>query len=268
MSIRPSDVPVFILCGGRGKRLGETAKILPKPMIELGEEPLLVHLMRWYARFGFRRFVLCAGWRGEVIARYFRDLGVHGQDFTIDTRSHALSLHQTAAVPDWEITIAHTGVTTMTGARIARAAGRYLGGAEHLAVTYGDGLTDADLGDELAFHLAHGREATVLGVHPRSQFGRFELHEDSVLSFAEKPLSTADWINGGYFFFRREFLQRLGAEPDCVLEGAPIQGVVEAGQLRTFRHAGFWGCVDTMKDCEEMRDLWSSGVAPWRTDAP
>lgn len=258
------DIPVFILCGGQGTRLGDSAAVAPKPMLEIGERPMLLHIMRWYERFGFRRFVLCTGHKGEAIGSYFADFAQRTADFTIETRSREVTFHQRERLPDWSVTVTHTGARTMTGGRIARAAARFLGDAEHFAVTYGDGLTDADLGDELDFHLAHDRIGTVLGVHPPSAFGRFALAEADAIAFDEKPRQTAEIINGGYFLFRRSFLAYLEPTEDCVLEQAPLRRLTAERQLAIFRHQGFWSCVDTVRDRDEMRGLWESGAAPWR----
>ena len=161
-----------MLCGGQGSRLGEIAAMRPKPMLDIGEKPMLLHIMGWYARFGFRRFVLCTGHRSEVISDYFANFAALNSDFTVDLADRRISYHQPDRLPAWQVTVAFTGGGAMTGARLARAAARHLGEAEHFGVTYGDGLTDADLGDEFRFHLAHDRLGTVLGVHPPSQFGR------------------------------------------------------------------------------------------------
>ena len=160
--------------------------------------------------------------------------------------------------------MAFTGAKAMTGARLARAAARYLGAAEHFGVTYGDGLTDADLGDELRFHLGHGRLGTMLGVHPPSQFGRMALHEDGTASFVEKPQRGDELVNGGYFFFRRGFLAYLGDAEDCVLEQAPLERLTADGQLMPYAHGGFWSCVDTLRDREAVQGLWEAGPAPWK----
>lgn len=261
---RRADVPVFVLCGGRGTRLGETCARQPKPMVEVGDRPILLHIMQGYARHGFRRFVLCTGWRAEVIATFFRDFRVMTEDFTIDTRTGEVSFHQSAARPDWEVTVAHTGPDTMTGGRIARAAARHLGEAEHFAVTYGDGLADVDLGAELDFHLSHDRIGTVLAVNPVSQFGHLQLDEEEVAGFVEKPRLGEAWANGGFFFFRRRFLDYLSTDAGCVLEEAPLRRLAAERQLRPFRHQGFWSCVDTIKDRDSMQALWESGAAPWQ----
>jgi glucose-1-phosphate cytidylyltransferase len=193
----PADVPVFVLCGGRGSRLGEIAAMRPRPMLDIGEKLMLLHIMSCYGRFGFRRFVLCTGHRGDVISSYFTNFAALNGDYTVNLASNSVSYHQRERLPDWEVTVAFTGLSTMTGARLARATDRYLDDAEHFGVTYGDGLTDADLAAELRFHLGHDRLGTVLGVQPPSQFGRLALHEDGSASFTEKPRRTTDVLNGG-----------------------------------------------------------------------
>ncbi len=262
--IRPEDIPVFILCGGLGTRLGGAATGLPKPMVEIGGKPILIHIMNWYERFGFRRFVLCAGYRSDVISNYFMSYEALNADFTVDLRSRDVWYHQAERMPDWEVTVARTGTNAMTGARLARAAARYLGETEHFALTYGDGLTDADLGDELRFHLSHGRIGTVLGVNPPSQYGEFVFEGSSLAGFMEKPLLAEHWINGGYFFFRRAFLDYLCDDDDCVLEKEPLGKLAEHAQLELHRYPGYWACMDTIRDRDNIRSLWESGSAPWK----
>ncbi len=261
---KPADIPVFVLCGGLGSRLGELTRAQPKPMIEIGDRPMLTHVMGCYDRAGFRRFVLCAGYRADVISAYFLNFASLHSDFTIDVRGRTVAYHQTGYMPDWEVTVAHTGARAMTGARIARAAARHLGDAEHFAVTYGDGLTDADLGEELAFHLSHDRLGTVLGVNSPSPFGRLELHEDGVAGFAEKPVRDGEWINGGFFIFRRAFLDYLSTDEGCVLERDALTRLARDEQLMVHRWQGFWSCVDTVPDQQRMNGLWEKGAAPWK----
>lgn len=260
----PEEVPVFVLCGGFGTRLYGSGAPMPKPMVEIGDRPLLAHLLECYSRFGFRRFVLCTGYRAEAIHTYFALLPNLVCDFTLDLRDHSFSYHQNGPRPDWQITLAQTGIGSMTGCRIAIAASRYLGDAEHFAVTYGDGLTDADLGDELRFHLQHGALGTVLAVNPPDRFGRLTLMDDRVASFREKPVDGEGWINGGFFFFRRGFLDYLSTDPDCVLEGEPLARLSREGELRVYRHHGFWSCLDTPRDRERIQALWESGAPPWK----
>ncbi len=261
----PEEVPIFVLCGGLGSRLGEIASARPKPMLDIGDKPMLLHIMCWYARFGFRRFVLCTGHRSEVISGYFANFASLNSDYTVDLADRNITYHQPEELPAWTVTVAFTGAATMTGARIARAASRYLGPAQHFGVTYGDGLTDADLGDEFRFHLSHARLGTMLAVHPPSPFGRMALHEDGSASFTEKPNRTSDVVNGGFFFFRRGFLDYLSDRDPCVLEGEPLQRLTAEGQLTAFQHGGFWSCVDTLRDREVVQGLWEAGAAPWKS---
>ncbi len=261
----PADVPIFVLCGGLGSRLGETAAVRPKPMLDIGEKPMLLHIMACYARHGFRRFVLCTGHRGDVISGYFANFAALNSDFTVDLAHRSISYHQREHLPAWEVTVAFTGLATMTGARLARAAERYLADATHFGVTYGDGLTDADLAAEFRFHLGHDRLGTVLGVQPPSPFGRLALHEDGRVSFTEKPRTTDEIVNGGFFFFRRSFLDYLSTASDCVLEGEPLQRLTGDGQLEVYRHGGFWSCVDTLRDRDLVQGLWEAGTAPWKS---
>jgi glucose-1-phosphate cytidylyltransferase len=263
-SPEPADVPVFVLCGGLGSRLGEAANSRPKPMLDIGEKPMLLHIMSWYSRFGFRRFVLCTGHRSEAISSYFINFTALNADYTIDLGRRTVSYHQRERLPEWEVTVAFTGIRAMTGARIARAAASYLGDAAHFGVTYGDGLTDADLGEELRFHLGHDQLGTVLGVQPASPFGQLGLGEDGAASFTEKPRQTGTIVSGGYFFFRRRFLDYLSTADGCVLEAEPLERLARAGGLRVHRHGGFWSCVDTLRDRDEVQGLWESGAAPWK----
>lgn len=264
LSPEPTEVPIFVLCGGQGSRLGEIATMRPKPMLDIGEKPMLLHIMSCYGRFGFRRFVLCTGHRSEVISSYFANYAALNSDYTVDLARNAISYHQRERLPDWEVTVAFTGTGVMTGGRLARAAARYLGGAAHFGVTYGDGLTDADLGEELRFHLAHDRIGTVLGIDPPSPFGQLTLHEDGTASFAEKPRQTGQTASGGFFFFRRRFLDYLSPVDGCALEAEPLVRLSRERQLCVFRHQGYWSCVDTLRDREEVLTLWESGAAPWK----
>ena len=259
----PETVPIFILCGGLGTRLAGAAGNRPKPLLEIGDQPIVTHIMRSYRRYGFRRFVLCTGHRHDVVSSYFLDYPGIANDFTVDLATHEISYHQSTGSPDWRVTIAHTGKHAMTGARIARAAARHLGRAAHFGVTYGDGLTDADLGAEFAFHLSHDKLGTVLGVHPPSQFGCFEVDDGSVRGFAEKPRAETGWVNGGFFFFRRGFLDYLDEQESCVLEREPLQMLARSGQLELYRHQGFWSCIDTVSDRDRVAALCEEGATPW-----
>jgi glucose-1-phosphate cytidylyltransferase len=234
-------------------------------MVPVGNRPILWHIMRSYARHGFRRFVLCLGYKAEVIKAYFLNYASMGADFTVELKTNAVTVHSIDHGQDWQVTLADTGEATMTGARVARAAAKYLGGASHFAVTYGDGLTDANLAEEFRFHLEQRRLGTVLGVNPPSRFGELKVDGGHVKKFAEKPVFGDEWINGGYFFFDREFLRYVSAEEGCVLEREPLIRLADDGQLSVFKHRGFWACMDTQRDREQLEKLWSAGEAPWST---
>lgn len=258
------DVPVFVLCGGLGTRLREETEIRPKPMVPVGDQPILWHIMRTYAHHGFKRFVLCLGYKAEVIKAYFLNYASFNSDFTVELKTNNLEVHSIDHDEDWNVTLAYTGESAMTGARVARASERYLGEAEHFAVTYGDGLTDVDLSDQFRFHKATGKIGTVLGVNPPSRFGELKLDGDSVLKFEEKPEFSEKWINGGFFFFGRDFLRYLSPDDDCVLEKKPLIQLAEDRQLAMYRHSGFWACMDTQRDRDYLNELWKTQKAPWK----
>jgi glucose-1-phosphate cytidylyltransferase len=263
MQTDPSEVPVFVLCGGMGTRLKEETQVVPKPMVPIGGRPIVWHIMHTYANYGFKRFILCLGYKAEVIKSYFLNYAAMNSDFTVELKSDNVTVHSVDHEQDWQVTLASTGETTMTGARVARAAEKYLGTATHFAVTYGDGLTDADLNAEFAFHLSHGKIGTVLGANPPSRFGQLKLDGDCVSTFDEKPEFGDEWINGGYFFFHRRFLPYLSTEEMCVLERAPLVKLANDGQLAMLRHNGFWACMDTQRDLDQLNQQWASGDAPW-----
>jgi glucose-1-phosphate cytidylyltransferase len=261
--INPENVPVFILCGGLGTRLKEETEFRPKPMVPIGEHPILFHLMHVYAKHGFKRFVLCLGFKADSVKDYFRNFHLHNTDCTVKLKSNEVVVHEFMHDLDWEVTLAFTGEKNMTGSRVAQAARKYLGDAPHFAVTYGDGLTDANLVDELKCHVAAGKLGTVLGVNPPSRFGEIKIDGDRVLEFAEKPDIEDHWINGGFFFFNRDFRKYVSEDPGCVLEREPLVNLARNGQLGIFRHSGYWACMDTQRDREQLTKLVESGSPPW-----
>jgi glucose-1-phosphate cytidylyltransferase len=252
-----------ILCGGLGTRIKEETELRPKPMVPIGNQPILWHVMQSYARHGFKRFILCLGFKSAVIKEYFLNFSALQSDFTVELKSRNVLFHTLGHTHDWTVTLADTGESAMTGARVARAAGKYLAGAAHFAVTYGDGLTDADLRRELEFHLSHGQLGTVLGVNPPSRFGELKLDGEAVTNFAEKPEFEDEWINGGYFFFKNDFLKYLDTEESCVLERGPLVRLARDHQLRMFKHRGFWACMDTQRDRDALNKIYAAGQAPW-----
>jgi glucose-1-phosphate cytidylyltransferase len=259
-----ANTPVFILCGGLGTRIKEETEFKPKPMVPIGNHPILWHVMRSYSRFGFKKFILCTGFKSEVIKAYFLNYASMNSDFTVNLKSNHLTMHSIDHEDDWEVTLAYTGENTMTGGRIAIAAEKYLLNATHAAVTYGDGLTDANLRSEFEFHLAHGKIGTVLGVNPPSRFGEILLDGDQVMEFDEKPEFKEKWINGGFFFFKREFFESyVTKSEDCVLEKSPLVQLANDRQLQLYKHRGFWACMDTQRDRDQLNKQWQNGTAPW-----
>jgi glucose-1-phosphate cytidylyltransferase len=232
-------------------------------MVPVGNHPILWHIMRSYSHFGFRRFVLCLGYKAEVIKSYFLNYSSMNSDFTVDLKTNNVTVESVDHDQDWEVTLAFTGDNAMTGSRVARAAAKYLGDAQHFAVSYGDGLTDADLREEFEFHCGHGKLGTVLGVNPPSRFGELKLRGERVIEFDEKPEFGENWINGGYFFFQRGFLSYLSTDEGCVLEREPLVSLARDGEMGVYRHSGFWACMDTQRDRDFLNGLWESGDAPW-----
>lgn len=259
-----SETPVFILCGGLGTRIKEETELKPKPMVPIGNYPILWHIMHLYRRHGFRKFVLCTGFKSEVIKSYFINYHSMHSDFTVNLQTNETKVHSIHHQEDWEVTVAFTGEESMTGCRLKIAASKYLGDSPYAAVTYGDGLTNADLKQEFAFHQAHGKIGTILGVNPPSRFGELILDGTEVAKFDEKPEFNEKWINGGFFIFSREFFQDyLTFSPECVLEKDPLSALANDKQLQMYKHADFWACMDTQRDRDLLTKLWQSGTAPW-----
>ena len=255
---------VVLLCGGLGTRLREETEFRPKPMVEIGGRPILWHIMKGYAEHGFRRFVVCLGYRGDVIKRYFLDYEAMNADFTIrlGTRSR-VQLHDAHEEQDFEVTLAETGQDTMTGGRLARIE-RYLGDDDTFLATYGDGLADVDLGALVRFHRSHGRLATLTAVRPVSRFGVLDLGGDGgVERFREKPHGEG-WISAGFFVFHRSVLERITGD-DCVLEEGPLASLAAEGQLMAYRHEGFFQAMDTWREYKALNEIWQSQRAPWQT---
>jgi glucose-1-phosphate cytidylyltransferase len=263
LSTEYANVPVFLLCGGLGTRIREETELRPKPMVPVGNRPILWHIMRSYSHHGFKKFILCTGYKSEVVKSYFLNYASMNSDFTVELKTNHLAIHSIDHDQDWQVTVAYTGELTMTGARVARAAAKYLGDAQHFAVTYGDGLCNVNLADEYQFHLQQKRYGTVLGVNPPSRFGELKLDGAAVQEFSEKPEFADNWINGGYFFFHRTFLPYLSTDEGCVLEKDPLIKLARDRQLSIYKHRGFWACMDTQRDREYLEKLWASGQAPW-----
>lgn len=254
------DIPVVILCGGEGTRFGVETQNRPKPLLQVGPDPILVHIMHTYARQGFRRFILCLGYRGEMIKDYFLHRDIREQDLRLDLARGTQEFLGGVNRLDWEITFAETGPKTETGARVKRVAD-YID-APTFMLTYGDGVADIDLKAQLDFHRAHGKIGTITGVQVNSQFGELVMEGDAVRAFREKPKLDAV-INAGYFAFQREFLDYISDDPQCILEREPLESLAREGELNVWRHDGFWQNMDTFKDYQRLNRMYDSGEAPW-----
>jgi glucose-1-phosphate cytidylyltransferase len=263
------NVPIFILAGGLGTRLSEETHLRPKPMIEIGDFPILLHIMRWYYSFGFNDFVICAGYRSWEIKQFFLNYEFRQNHLAIDHRETLTrppeAFGNRSAQENWRVRVVDTGLSSMTGARVAIALDTIKDQPfETFGLTYGDGVCDADLNAEFAFHNRHKRIGTVLGVHPRARFGELDVAADGqVTEFLEKPQSRQGYINGGFFFFNRGFREFLTDDASCILERQPLCDLADKNQLMMFKHEGFWQPMDTLRDKMELQDLWMSGKAPW-----
>lgn len=255
------DIPIMILAGGRGTRLMEETRDIPKPMVTIGGKPMLLHIMRYYGGFGFRKFIVCLGYKGEVIKDYF--LNVRERTSTVRLPASGGRVEYEGGVEaDWDLILADTGENSLTATRI-RLAAKYVD-APLFGLTYGDGLSDLDLDAELAFHRAHGKLGTLAAVHPPARFGMVELAPDGrVQAFREKEKLPHDYINGGFFFFQKEFIARLPEQENTSLETYPLTRLAAAGELFAYRHGGFWACMDTLRDREDLEKIYESGKAPW-----
>jgi glucose-1-phosphate cytidylyltransferase len=253
---------VVILCGGRGTRLREETEFKPKPMVEIGGRPILFHIMKSYAAHGFDDFVLCLGYKGDVIRDYFLHYQSRRNDFTVRLGSGEVTVHGKHDESAWKVTLVETGENAMTGARLKRVQ-RFLS-EEDFCLTYGDGLVQLDMQAQHDFHKRNDKIGTVLGVRPPSRFGELAVDGSLVRQFDEKPvLDESRLINGGYFMFKREFIEYLDDREDLVLEQEPLRRLAEDGQLTVYPHRDFWQCMDTFRDYEYLNGLWAKGNAPW-----
>lgn len=253
---------VVILAGGFGTRIRDVAEDIPKPMIPIGPYPILWHIMKYYASFGHHDFVLCLGHKGNVIREFFLNYEAYTRDVTLELGNAAsLSFHNDHAEADWKVTLAATGFSAMTGARIARIA-RYVGDDDFM-LTYGDGVGDIDLDALVAFHKSHGKVLTVTGVRPPGRFGELRSNEGTVTEFNEKPQATGGRISGGFFVASRRIFNYLEDDEKLVFEQEPMRRLVADGNLMMFEHDGFWQPMDTSREYQLLNALYEKGEAPW-----
>lgn len=256
-----------ILCGGQGTRIRDAGQQVPKPMLTIGERPIVWHIMRGYAAAGFRDFVLCLGYRGWQIKEYFLNYSAMTSDLTVRLgRERSVEVLGRSEELDWSVTLAETGVDTMTGGRVA-AIRRYVEGDDLFLLTYGDGVSDVDLRALLDFHRAHGKLVTVTAVRPPGRFGEIRIGDrGSVCEFNEKPQTSEGFINGGFFVVdARRIWSYLEGGPALILEQEPLRRLAQDGQLVAYQHTGYWQPMDTYREYALLNDLWTRGAAPWKT---
>jgi len=253
---------VVILAGGLGSRLNEETDAKPKPMVDIGEKPILWHIMKIYSSYGFNDFIVCLGYKGYMIKEYFINYFNHMSDFTVDLSNGKVERHNSKAEL-WKITLVDTGLNTMTGGRIKRIK-KYVKD-EAFMLTYGDGVGNINLNDLLACHYSHGKLATITAVQPPGRFGAVNLIEqDKVASFLEKPVGDGAWINGGFFVLEPGIFDYIRGD-ETLWEQDPLESLAKDGCLYAYKHHGFWRPMDTLRDKRELEELWMSGKAPWKT---
>lgn len=251
-----------ILAGGLGTRISEETHLKPKPMIEIGGMPILWHIMKIYSHYGINDFVICCGYKGYLIKEYFANYFLHMSDVTFDLANNNMKVHQLKAEP-WKVTLVDTGAETMTGGRLKRVAG-YIDDHEPFCLTYGDGVSNVDIGALVKFHQHHGLQATLTATYPPGRFGALDIQDDhKVATFKEKPEGDGGMINGGFFVLSPKVLSLIDGD-HTIWERGPLEGLAENGQLAAYQHAGFWQPMDTLRDRTYLEELWASGKAPWK----
>jgi len=257
------ETPVIILCGGLGTRLREETEYKPKPMIEIGGKPIIWHIMKIYSYYGFNNFILALGYKGTIIKDYFLNYKFYNSDFSIELGSNKISLHAENGVDErnWRVTLVDTGDQAMTGARIKKCSDFIH--TENFSVTYGDGISNVNLINEFKFHIEHDKLVTMLGVNPFSRFGEMVIKSNKVVKFREKPQTKRGYVNGGFFFMKKEFLDYLEDNDVCVLETTPLEKATADNQVHVYKHNGFWQCMDTYRDYLHLNNMWNNNDRPW-----
>lgn len=253
---------VVLLAGGFGTRLSEETVNLPKPMVRIGEKPILWHIMKTYSEYGFNEFVICLGYKGYVIKEWFANYFLHTSDVTIDIKNNNIEIHDNKAEP-WKVTLVETGLHTMTGGRVKRIE-KYIGN-EPFLLTYGDGVADVNIKDLVEKHKESGKLLTVTAHKPQGKFGSLELDESGdVKSFTEKPAGDGMWINAGYFVCQPEVFNYILDGDKSIFERAPLENIAKEDKMTSFKHEGFWKPMDTLRDNNELNKMWDLGKAPWK----
>ncbi len=254
-------IKAVILAGGFGTRISEESHLKPKPMIEIGDKPILWHIMKIYSHYGINDFIICAGYKQHIIKEYFSNYALYNSNVTFDFRNNSMEVHSNNS-EEWKVTIADTGLTTMTGGRIKRIE-HYLDDDEPFCLTYGDGVSDIDISKVIDFHQKHGKIATLSAVHPEGRFGIMDMDNDDVLSFREKSIDDVGWINGGYMVLDKGVIDYISGDT-IMFEQEPMRALARDHQLNAYKHYGYWQCMDTLRDKEKLQQLWSTNKAPWK----
>ena len=252
---------VLILAGGMGTRLSEETNIIPKPMVEIDGKPILWHIMKIYSSHGYNDFIILLGYKGYVIKEYFANYFLHKSDVTFNMKENKMTIHEEHCEP-WSVTLIDTGLHTMTGGRVKRAQ-KYVGD-EPFMLTYGDGVSDIDIGKLVEFHKAHGKAATMTSVQPEGRFGALVFNENGeVTSFAEKPKGDGAWINAGFFVCEPKVFDYITEGDTTIFERSPLENLAKDRELYTYHHDGFWKCMDTLRDKQQLQAMCDGGNAPW-----
>jgi glucose-1-phosphate cytidylyltransferase len=251
-----------ILAGGLGTRLSEETGTRPKPMVEIGGKPILWHILKIYSKHGVNDFIICCGYKGYLIKEYFANYFLHMSDVTFDMTENRMQVHQSVAEP-WRVTLVDTGDEAGTGGRLRRVA-NYLENEDAFCMTYGDGVSNVDIAETIAFHRKHGKLATVTAVQPPARFGGLSVDGTSISAFQEKPPGEGGWINGGFFVLSPAVINEIPGEA-LMFEREPMQSLTAQKQVQAYFHRGFWQAMDTLRDKQRLEELWASGRAPWKT---
>ena len=252
---------VLLLAGGFGTRLAEETSVRPKPMVEIGGRPIIWHIMKIYSQYGFNEFVILLGYKGYYIKEYFANYFLHQSDITFDMANNEMHVHQKRAEP-WKVTLIDTGEHSMTGGRLRRVL-PYIADEEVFCFTYGDGVADIDIAKLVAFHKAHGKEATLTAVYPPGRFGALDIVNNQIMKFQEKPKGDGALINGGFFVLSPKVIERIKGD-STIWEQEPLKGLATDGQLMCYKHEGFWQPMDTLRDKTLLEELWQTDKAPWK----
>jgi glucose-1-phosphate cytidylyltransferase len=254
---------VVLLAGGLGTRISEETGIKPKPMVEIGGKPIIWHIMKTYSSYGFNEFVILLGYKGYVIKEYFANYFLHQSDISVDLSKNSLEILNNNAEP-WKITLVDTGAETMTGGRIKKA--QKIIGNEVFFLTYGDGVSDINIGELLKFHKSHGKSISITSAQPEGRFGSLEIGlNNEVKSFKEKPKGDGSWVNAGYFVCEPKVFEFISNEEQTVFEQEPLINLTKKGELYTYKHDGFWMPMDTLSDKNKLNMMWNANQAPWKT---